>query len=330
MKMPRFIFMMLLCLLVLEVNAQDGEITVCVADESGTPVSGAAIHAGFATAIKPGWGWGVGKPNTVRGLTDTNGVCILQGSGNGGSVGIGVLKDGYYGSAGYQVFFTNLVGAVERKWQPRNPTVSVVLKPIRNPIPMYAKSFGDRSIPVIGASVGFDLMAGDWVAPNGKGEMSDLVLRYEVKFEETVETRYGPFKTADRTLTVMFSNDGDGVNILQVPLQGGSALRLPPTAPENGYASNVVRCVVKDQNGLRSDIRDDQNYFFRVRTKKDNKGNIVSALYGKIHGDFQFDERGKITFTYYLNPIPNDRNVEFDPNQNLFKNLSPFEKVSEP
>lgn len=40
-------------------------------------------------------------------------------------------------------------------------------------------------------------------------------------------------------------------------------------------------------------------------------GNIISAQYGKIYGDF-------LAFTYYLNPSPNDRNVEFDPDQNLF------------
>jgi len=35
-------------------------------------------------------------------------------------------------------------------------------------------------------------------------------------------------------------------------------------------------------------------------------------------------------FDYYLNPTPNDRNVEFDPKRNLMKNLKPLEEVTEP
>lgn len=320
----------LLILIATDVLAQEGKITVRVTNESGSPFTNATVHAGFATAIKPGWGWGAGKPNRVEGTTDTNGVCTLQGEGNGGSVGVAAFKDGYYGSSGYLVVFSNLTGTIARKWQPWNPTVDVVLKPIGNPIAMFAKRLLYVPVPEIGKPVGYDLVKGDWVAPYGKGETSDFVLQYMVQSEGAIETRYGPVKTADRTLTVTFLNEGDGVKAVQVPLQGGSALRLPPLAPENGYATNAVKRVIKDQNGLRSDIREDQNYFFRIRTKKDDKGNIISALYGKIYGDFQFDERGSVTFMYYLNPTPNDRNVEFDPSKNLFKNLSPLEEVQVP
>ena len=66
-----------------------------------------------------------------------------------------------------------------------------------------------------------------------------------------------------------------------------------------------------------------KNYYFRVRTKVDDRGNIVSAHYGKIYGDF-------MQFKYYLNPTINDRNVEFDPKQNLITNLKPGEGVSAP
>ena len=67
----------------------------------------------------------------------------------------------------------------------------------------------------------------------------------------------------------------------------------------------------------------DRNYFFRVRTLLDEHGNVKSALYGKIYGDF-------MQFAYYLNPTPNDRNVEFDPKQNLLHGLKPTEEVTAP
>ena len=65
------------------------------------------------------------------------------------------------------------------------------------------------------------------------------------------------------------------------------------------------------------------NYYFRVRTKVDDGGNIVSAYYGKIYGDF-------MQFSYYLNPTPNSRNVEFDPKRNLMTHLKFDEGVSAP
>jgi hypothetical protein len=40
--------------------------------------------------------------------------------------------------------------------------------------------------------------------------------------------------------------------------------------------------------------------------------------------------RAGIAFQYYLNPTPNDRNVEFDPKQNLLGGLQPFEQVNAP
>ena len=64
-------------------------------------------------------------------------------------------------------------------------------------------------------------------------------------------------------------------------------------------------------------------YLFRVRTVEDHDGNIVSARYGKIYGDF-------MQFSYYLNPTPNDRNIEFDPKQNLLGGLSALEQVRVP
>jgi len=51
----------------------------------------------------------------------------------------------------------------------------------------------------------------------------------------------------------------------------------------------------------------------------DKDGKIISANYAKVMGDFRLDARhGGVGFTYYFNPTPNDRNLEFDPKQNLF------------
>lgn len=310
---------------------QEAKITVHVTDENGINVTNAQVSAGFQTRLKPGQGWGVGKPNHVKGVTDTNGICVLSGTGDDGSVGVSVTKAGYYGSGGYGVFFTNLNRILQR-WEPWNPTVEVLLKPIGTPVTMYARDIHFRKLPTEGKLVSFDLMAGDWVAPNGKGIVSDFLIQLDRATSKTITNRYGPIRLYDDRLTVTFSNEGDGIQAVYLPPRGGqSSLHLPRQAPLEGYEPILVKRKYRDTDDSgNSNIRDDANYFFRVRTKKDEKGNIVSALYGKIHGDLRGFGGGELLLTYYLNPEPNSRNMEFDPKKNLFKNLKPLERVTAP
>jgi hypothetical protein len=76
-----------------------------------------------------------------------------------------------------------------------------------------------------------------------------------------------------------------------------------------------------------------QNLFLRIRTEKDDEGRIVKAMYGKISGPIGFGgvaaKKGTLSLTYYLNP-DSTRNLEFDPERNLFKGLSSREQVREP
>ena len=49
-----------------------------------------------------------------------------------------------------------------------------MLKKIGKPIAMYAKSV-NLGMPIFDKPTGLDLMAGDWVAPYGKGINADVV-----------------------------------------------------------------------------------------------------------------------------------------------------------
>lgn len=313
------------------VGAPEAMFTVRVTDEMGSVITNAEVHAGFVESIKPGWGWGGGKETRWKGKTDTNGLCVITAMCEG-EAGIAAGKDGYYWSSGYKVRFTNFVGTVAKRWQPWNPVVDVVLKRIGNPIPMYARSTREMNIPVEAEAVGFDLIKADWVAPHGRGVVVDFLFRLDRAPSRVVSTRYGDLELYDVALLVSFPNEGDGIQSVTVPIRGGrSNLRLPATAPESGYASNLVKRVAREQDKQPfSNIAEGGNYFFRVRTKKDETGKIVSSLYGKIYGDIRFGRDGVIQFLYYLNPTPNDRNMEFDPAKNLFNNLSSLEEVREP
>jgi hypothetical protein len=311
-------------LLAFGLYGQEAKITVHVTDESGVAVSNAQAVAQFQNALKPGEGWGTGRPTEVRGLTDTNGLCVLTGNGTDGSVGIGILKDGYYyGSA--DVSFTNGDHILNR-WLPWNPTVEVIIQKKGVQVPMYARKINEAKIPIENQIVGFDLIVGDWVAPYGKGETPDFLFKFESKPEPKAPPR--EFPPYDVIWTVSFSNDGDGIQSATALPHGFRVARL---APAEEYKPELVKHSYKELGQpAHVDFREGQNYFFRVRTKKDPQGNIVSALYGKISGDFRGGITGKLTFTYFLNPEPHSRNMEFDPKQNLFKNLPPLERVTAP
>ena len=76
------------------------------------------------------------------------------------------------------------------------------------------------------------------------------------------------------------------------------------------------------------------NFFLRVRTELNEHKRVKRAFYGKLVGPIIVDvhdtKTAMLRFTYYLNPTSLDRNMEFDPKQNLFKNLSSMEQVNEP
>ncbi len=323
-------FIGLICFLIATVSFSESErpvsqITIHVRADDGIMVTGIVVGVGTFWKHVPGEGFGRDEHKTVTGKTDANGFVTLSIPSLTGDVGFSphLPLSGFYWDRGDRIKFTN---AVAGKWQPWNPTVELQLKRIGNPIPMYAKKYGERKtvkIPEIGKAIGFDLMQSDWVAPYGSGETADFIFK--------LDSRVTGDKDFDATLSVAFSNVGDGIqSVYALPFKG-SQLRLSRKAPADGYEDNLVRrthCSPGEQ--IYRENREDQNYVFRVRTKKDDKGNIVSALYGKIHGEIGWWQNSVIRFTYYLNPTPNDRNLEFDPNKNLFKNLSPLEKVSEP
>jgi hypothetical protein len=170
---------------------------------------------------------------------------------------------------------------------------------------MYAKKYVmGLKLPEYNKQIGYDLMIGDWVGPYGKGINSDILFT-----ENHADEKSG------YTFTIGFPKEGDGLQEFTLPdRETGSGLRSPHEAPADGYQPKDEQTQMPDPHRI---------YLFRVRTAKDHDGNIVSAHYGKIYGDF-------MQFTYYLNPTSNDRNIEFDPKQNLLGGLQSFEQVDAP
>ena len=293
--------------LVAAANYPEARLTIKVLDEESKAVEAADVGIGFQVMSKRYFG---NEEIEIRGVTDAEGK--FSGSARvDGNLGFTVRKAGYYETTGRYDFKK----PVAEKWQPSNPTVEVVLKKVGTPIAMYARKV-DLAMPAFDVPIGFDLMIGDWVDPRGKGKTPDLV--FTAHLQQRSKSDY------DYELVVTFSNAKDGLQPFDAPQFYGSKMRSPRFAPQNGYLPEWKQ-VRKRAPGTSeiSNVSQSQNYMYRVRTVVDKDGNVVSALYGKIYGDF-------LRFTYYLNPLPNDRNMEFDPKQNLYANLSDLEKPTAP
>jgi hypothetical protein len=297
------------------------KITGKVIDEGGQPLSGAEVTIDFLIGQLGSWGT---RDLTHKGITGSDGTFSASDQA-GGAASLSVTKAGHYKTYGGRYLFKEKKGT---QWEPWNPTVELVLKPILKPIPMYARKVEMLRVPVVGQPVGFDLVASDWVAPHGKGSVSDLIFTLQKTFVDVKK----PFEA---TLTITFANEDDGIQPTIAAPNVGSELRLPRFAPEAGYESKLVKSTSRAAANqmIVPANQEDLNYFFRVRTvKKDNK--IVSTNYGKIDRDIDFDiinsDTALLFFTYYLNPTPNDRNMEFDPKRNLLKGLKDAETVTNP
>jgi hypothetical protein len=298
------------------------EITICVVDDNGKAV--ADMPVGMSTFVKWKLGPGFGKDiyDKMEEKTDLNGKVTLKLSSKTGLIYYSIhRKEGYYdmGSNEYQ-FKEHKNGY----WQPKNQQLTLVAQKKGKQIPMYARMVGQSDhvqIPKVDEPIGFDLIESDWVAPYGKGKVSDFIFK--------VEKRFVNDEDFDVTLTLTFSKEDDGIQSVYGKTNY-NMLALPTQSPEEGYEAVLERGVHKKPDSpYITGKREDQNYFFRVRTvKKDGK--IVSALYGKIHGNISISWKSlNIYFTYFLNP-DGTRNMEFDQNKNLLLNIPSSERPGGP
>lgn len=299
----------------------DAKITIIIVDEDLNPVSNALVTGGFFSK------------DSVDGGTDFKGYSDLAGqfsvsARTHGEASYLVRKDGYYHTSGrYREWFTNNGKVEDGRWEPWNPTIDVVLRRVKYPVPMYAKRVS-TTLPFTDKPCGFDLERGDWVAPYGIGIVSDFVFNISRTGNE--------WENFEVVTKLHFSNEGDGIQEVSAAPRGkGSKLRLPRNAPEKNYKPKWIKKLGNNSEDGYYNLKTENNkaFIYRVRTKYDKDGKIVSARYGKIHGDIKLSgylvPQLSIVFTYYFNP-DGTRNLEFNPKQNLFRNLSSFEEVREP
>ncbi|MDD2762464.1 MAG: carboxypeptidase-like regulatory domain-containing protein [Opitutaceae bacterium] len=307
------------------------EVRLRVLDEDSRPISNADTLVGFAMVR-------LGSDVEHIGVTDQNGLYSAVGEAEH-SVYVRVRKNGYYDAQ---------LRSLPRD---RDLDVTVVLPMIVHPIPLHARriELGESNpLQLLKPNewLDFDFEVGDMVAPYGVGKVSDIRFKFTREFtgwnysdKEMAESRQrgtNPRRSEDEirfwygrwegNVEISFPSEKEGL-AEEKRFLPYSRLKLPREAPADGYVPTWHYAANSyDPVTARSDI----GFFLRTRVKLDKDGNIISANYAKVFGDFRCDARGLLSFMYYFNPMPNDRNLEFDPKRNLFPPGTPGVNVSDP
>lgn len=302
-----------------------------VVDENGEPIEGARAGVVYYSQT----------PATVagdhgEGLTDQNGLYVF--SGRAFWLGqIGATKDGFYGSSReLEVTEPDHRGHARVK---NDIDTALTLREIRYPVPMYA---GRIRIPFpnpSGGTYAFDLLKRDWVSPYGDGKQADILI--------TLDFDYQNRNDFNIELKWEFNGEGNGIQAFE-PVVEYSRFKSPHYAPESGYLPkinwswyrrpnpNIIRQVGERDTLLRTDFEfstaagNPKNfYLIRVRSTVNEEGEVVGGYFGKIYSSgslalaIEGNENAELfTGVIYINSVEGDRNIEFDPENNLIEGLS--------
>jgi hypothetical protein len=292
--------------------------------EAGMPIEGGKVKFRYnELQDKPaGQGWGTtSTTNNVIKLSDANGIVTDEGRISWlKQMGISISKDGYYSSGigrdGAKKKNSMTHNIALNRWEPWPCEVMVKLKKIKDPVPMFQKHTDWLNIPKQGNPVGFDLEVGDWVVPHGKGKVSDFIFNLTARFKS-------PFDS-EAKYEMTFSDLLNGIQEFKADPKEQSVFKYPYQAPETGYIDEMSRFEFNDrtsdgENVYKTDMKENREYFYRVRTKTDAQGNIISANYGYLTSELavQRFKGGRIKFTYYFNPDNQSRSLEYN-GVNLF------------
>ncbi len=273
----------------------DADVTLQVAEPDGAPVDGAAARVTFRYWRENPFGR---AQQTMEGVTDEQGTVKLSAT-TSGSLSYEVEKAGYYGSA--RSFSFNSASI----------TIPVPLRPRRTPAAMSALQGVRLPFPDSKRVWGLDLMKMDWMPPYGEGEREDV--RVQLVKRTYKEDAYRA------SIRVSFVDKGNGMQPVSLDeTMTISEFKVDYDAPADGYqGTNVFETVMNMVPD--PDAETAYAFYFRIRSESKDGAN---GLYGRLHGNVLSYEGAELQLDLeqvYLNPVPANRCVEFDPDRNKAK-----------
>lgn len=291
-------------------------LKVNVRDEEGKPVTNAVVNVKTLKRLV-GVNANPGDYRMIVARADTNGVVTVKFDAVASDSTYWLSADGYYSPPYHDVHYKMKKDHLFYiEFAEHEKEESIILRKIKNPIPMYRYRInGAKYLPGENGDYGFDMKAGDWVAPLGKGEVADFYIRknYDEKARST--------KSA-----LFFKGKGNGAYKMKAFVD--SEFRSCYVADTNAVFGTLFRYEywthdhVNPKDGSHRtevcDVDADECLILRTRCRFDERGNLVSCHYSKIYGKIEIF--GWLNFmSSAFNPAPNDANLEFDARRNLNK-----------
>ncbi len=282
----------------------EGFVRVAVVDEEGKRLEGCQIIVSFEE-----------NGNYIRktGLSKTNVFFEARAPASVPRCTVIATKEGYYKSRKTKMFTGR--DRANSRYEPWGELRTIVLRRILDPVrgkEVDRDQGKPRKFPVYEEKIGFDLLEGDWVAPHGKGKVTDFRFLISRDSETKIEC-----------YQVTFPRQGDGIQeyFFTSPTRE-SSFDWPHQAPLKGYKATLKKKTIWGGDKSRLPDFEDfldyeilrkkpQNYIFRIRTEYDEEGNIKSAYYGRINGDIidlRYHNHEKLK--YWINTDPTSRSLE--------------------
>ncbi len=209
-----------------------------------------------------------------------------------------VYKKGYYDTS-YELN--------NKKSTTDSVDLTLYLNPIQKPIPLLASVWLGDDVEFDYAphetTKRYDCLKADWLPPDGEGIKADM---------EFAVQRYRKDGKTFVWFKIRFTNPNDGFEEVTTPYAENMFIR---EAPPTKNLQNQLDFIIELHDWLPKDVPPLKNYAFRVRTQLTPSGDILSAYYGKLYQAFNFGYAAECCtcgFEYYLNPTPNDRNLEYN------------------
>ena len=271
-----------------------------VVDQCGTPVENANVSGVFwPNSTTPN------NYSTIDILTDKSGECVVVGETRN-RFRYQITKTGYYTTTGCILYLdsTNVPAINNGKWQPYGSIREITLKKIKAPVRMPFLQYETIQAPVLGQWLGFDLEKYKWTPPYGDGIHPDILVRF------TLDVKH-PRKDFLAAMDICFTNNPyAGMYVLKKDKD--SDMKSVYNANSNAVYTTGQSYVLERRPPRYKKVvqlGEDEYIVYRTRTKIDDKGNLISAHYGKIYGPWTFYKSMRAEAMYF-NPIPNDTNLE--------------------
>ena len=331
----RFIIMEIVFFSVFAMFADNARFNILVLDSvTDKPIQGVCVRGTFESRY-PRWKDAT-KFSDFCVTTGLDGYLSFRGDTNCGEAGFRIDKtDSHYGAPWIDIPFKDRGKLPFSWWQPDNLVVTIKLQRVGHPIPLFVKQIFSRASDSVSSNyfdigngkMQFDMVKGSFLPPIGKGEHADICFTRLEREDLGIGTNFNGRTSLAYRDGMMVEFLGEWNGLVEMPSKKMDGIKIR-TAPLDGYKADYLVTKGKDKSvKYFTSSNPDRNFAFRIRTKKDKNGKIVSAYYGKIYGDIEIKKPYTVevsvaapSFMYYLNTTPLDRNLEWDVKTNLCPN----------